>query len=287
MDALWEAVEDRPLTAAQRERVIRLLADRARGVGAHETYFERPEDKPEILCGLLGLDAEKRVVTLFTNVTWDSATLHHDVGFSSMLDWIEHAIRLAAEHRELLLLIRIHPGEGRWGTREEVRGTITAALDAVPPNVRFISADEPVSSFALLELSDAVLTYTTTMGLEAAARGKAVAVAGDTHYRGRGFTVDLDGPEDMARFMAADPAPVPAGQAELALRYAHAFFFRAMIPFPVVQADAGRVNAVPRSEQEIVPGADPYLDWICGRILDGESFGLPDALVDGMIGLSA
>ena len=36
-----------------------------------------------------------------------------------------------------------------------------------------------------------MLCYTTTVGLEAAVRGIPVAVAGETHYRGRGFTSDI------------------------------------------------------------------------------------------------
>jgi hypothetical protein len=280
MDELWNSVEDRPLSAVQREDVARLLADRARGVGAHEAYFDAPEEQLDALRERLGLTHGKRIVTLFTNVTWDSATIGHDIGFSSMFDWVERSVQLAGHRSDLVLVVRIHPAEGRWGTREEVQATVTAAIGEVPPNVRFVPAGEPVSSYALLELSDSVLTYTTTVGLEAAARGKRVAVAGDTHYRGRGFTVDLAGPDDLSQFLAGDPDPITRAQTELALRYAHAFFFRAMIPFPVVRANGGQVMSVPTAAHQITPGADPYLDWICARILDGESFALPDGLVD-------
>jgi Capsule polysaccharide biosynthesis protein len=280
MDGLWATVEDRPLSGAQREDVARLLADRARGVGAHESYFDAPEEQLDVLRERLALTPGKRVVTLFTNVTWDSATIGHDVGFSSMFDWVERAVALAAHHSDLVLLVRIHPAEGRWGTREEVQATITAAIGEIPANVRFVPALEPVSSYALLDLSDTVLTYTTTVGLEAAARGKRVGVAGDTHYRGRGFTVDLAGPDDLSEFLASDPDPITDAQTELALRYAHAFFFRAMIPFPVVSVEGGQVKRVPLVPSLIAPGADPYLEWVCARILDGESFALPDSLVD-------
>jgi Capsule polysaccharide biosynthesis protein len=280
MDALWSTVEKRPLPDAQREHVMGLLADRARGVGAHESYFDAPEKQSDVLRERLGLTAGKRVVTLFTNVTWDSATIGHDVGFSSMFDWVQWAVELAGRRSDLMLLVRIHPAEGRWGTREEVQATITAAIGEVPANVRFIPAREALSSYALLDLSDAVLTYTTTVGLEAAARGKRVAVAGDTHYRGRGFTVDLAGPNDLTQFLAEDRGPITDAQTELALRYAHAFFFRAMIPFPVVRAEGGQVERVPTAAHLVAPGADPYLDWICARVLDGESFALPDSLID-------
>jgi ubiquinone/menaquinone biosynthesis C-methylase UbiE len=194
-----------------------------------------------------------------------------------MFDWIERAVRVASS-QELVLAVRIHPAEGRWGTREGVQDVLASRLGSVPENIRFISTEHALSSYALLDISDLTLTYTTTVGLEAAARGKRVAVAGETHYRGRGFTTDLAGPEDLARVMTQEPAPPSAEQVELAIRYAHMFFLRVMIPFPPIECENGKVRRFPRAAAELAPGADPYLDWICERILDGGHFGLPDEL---------
>jgi hypothetical protein len=277
VNKLWAAVKNRPLSTRQRAEAIDLLEDRARGVGAHESYYERPERDPEELRRRLGLSGRERLVSLFTNVTWDSATIGHDVGFASMFDWVEHAVRLA-EGRDLALVVRIHPAEGRWGTREAVQEVVVSRLGQIPANVRFVSAKDALSSYALLEISDLLLTYTTTVGLEAAARGKRVAVAGDTHYRGRGFTIDLSGPGELARALDLTPARLPAKSAELAMRYAHMFFFRAMIPFPLIEVQDGKVKRFPRQAAALAPGADPHLDWICERILDGGEFGLPDEL---------
>jgi hypothetical protein len=277
VDPLWEAVKDTPLDDEQRTEVMGLLEDRVRGVGTHESYFEHTEDDRDALRRHLGLDGGERVISLFTNVTWDTATLGHDIGFASMLDWVEQAVRIAGG-ADLALVVRIHPAEGRWGSRDDVQGFVRSQLGAIPPNVRFVSAGEALSSYAILEMADLVLTYTTTVGLEAAVRGKHVAVAGDMHYRGRGFTTDLSGPDDLARVMTGESAPRSAETAELALRYAHMFFFRAMIPFPAMRARDGKVVRIPRTAAELATGADPHLDWICERIIDGAHFGLPDEL---------
>jgi hypothetical protein len=277
VDRLWESVRDRPLDSRQRSQAIALLEDRARGVGAHESYYDRPEEDPEELRRRLGLEGRERLVSLFTNVTWDSATIGHDVGFTSMFDWVERAVRLA-EDRDFVLVVRAHPAEGRWGTREAVQETVVSRLGEIPANVRFVSAQEALSSYALLDISDLLLTYTTTVGLEAAARGKQVAVSGDTHYRGRGFTIDVSGPEDLERVLGRAPGRLSTASTELAIRYAHMFFFRAMIPFPAIAVRDGQVKRFPRGALALAPGADPYLDWICERILDGADFGLPDRL---------
>lgn len=281
VDQIWKQVKDRALSDRQRADVVELLGDRARGVGAHESYYDRPEDDPGELRRRLGLTGRERLVSLFTNVTWDSATIGHDLGFGSMFDWVEHAVHLAAGE-DLVLVVRIHPAEGRWGTREGVQEVIAARLGEIPDNVRFVAARDALSSYALIDMSQLLLTYTTTVGLEAAARGIPVAVAGDTHYRGRGFTTDVAGPDDLARVLALEHARLSAESVELAVRYAHMFFFRAMIPFPQLEAEDGKVKRLPRTAPEIAPGADRYLDWICARILDGGHFGLPDALAGAL-----
>jgi hypothetical protein len=114
--------------------------------------------------------------------------------------------------------------------------------------------------------------------LEAAVRGKLVGVAGETHSRGRGFTIDISAPQELERALAHEAGPLSAERVELAIRYAHMFFYRAMIPFPLIDASDGRVQRFPQHAAEIAPGADPHLDWICERILDGAHFGLPDEL---------
>jgi hypothetical protein len=277
-DSLWGEARGQSLTPGQHASALALLDGRAHGVGAHESYFDRPEDDLLTLRRSLGIGSGRRVVTLFTNVSWDSATFGRDIGFPSMLDWIFDAVRTAGEQDDVTLVVRVHPGEHRWRTREQVDVEVLETLGSLPDNVRIVPAIEPVSSYALLDLSDLVLTYTTTLGLEAAARGKTVAVAGDTHYRGRGFTVDLEGPSDLAAVLADSPAPPDEQRIELALRYAFMFFFRAMVPFPAIDTRGPWITRVPRTEGDLCPGADPYLDWICDRILDGADFGLPNDL---------
>ena len=51
--------------------------------------------------------------------------------------------------------------------------------------------------YELMESADFGLVYTSTTGLEMALRGKPVIVAGQTHYRDRGFTVDVSNREEF------------------------------------------------------------------------------------------
>jgi hypothetical protein len=276
-DAAWREYAERPLTGAQRRAIEELLTGRQSGEGAHERYFEAAvEDRAE-LRRALGLAPDERIVSLFTNLSWDSATLFHDVAYRSMMDWIEDAIRAVREREGMTLVVRVHPSEAKWGTREHAEAEMSARLGSGIERVRFVAADEPLSSYTLMDESDLVLAYTSTIGLEAATRGVPVAVAGDTHYRGRGFTHDLQDGQGLREALARPPGRLDAPTVELAWRYAFTFFFRCMVPFPSVGVEGHEVVSLPGPDR-IAPGADPYLDWICDRILDGRSFVLPDEL---------
>jgi hypothetical protein len=81
------------------------------------------------------------------------------------------------------------------------------------------------------------LVYTTTVGLEMALQGLPVIVAGQTHYRNRGFTID---PDSWVRYykligsVLENPEEYRLShkQVELAWRYAYCFFFKFPRPFP-------------------------------------------------------
>ena len=71
-----------------------------------------------------------------------------------------------------------------------------------------------------------------------------------------------------------------ADQVELARRYAHAYFFRSDDTDPEgAPSDELLVCRGSRARLDLQPGADPYLDLICDRILDGEPLHTPRDLV--------
>ena len=136
--------------------------------------------------------------------------------------------------------------------------------------MRVIPADDPTSSYPLMAASDAVLVFTSTTGLEAAVRGTPVIVAGRTHYRGRGFTVDVSSPEEFeARLdqVLADPDRLRP-DAELAARYAYLFFFRDPLASPGVEEHVlGLARLTIDDAADLAPGADPAIDEICDLVL--------------------
>jgi hypothetical protein len=278
MDALAEDQRLRPLSTEEAEALEALLHARVSGVGAHERYFETPLDHGgEAVRTALQIRPRARVISAFTNLAWDTALFGHDIAYESQVEWLARAAEAITMRDDAVLVIRVHPAESRWGTAKPLEAELADRVGKLPGNVLLVRPEDALSSYGLLGISDLVLCYTTTVGLEAAVRGIPVAVAGTTHYRGRGFTIDVESHADLETAIAELPTMSPE-QVELARRYAFAFFFRLMIPFRHVRDINGRLAEVTVSAEDILPSRDPYLDFICERILDGGDFFLPPAL---------
>jgi hypothetical protein len=271
----WQALRDRPLTAEQLGLIRAYMDGRFAGQGTFAGLYDSPLS--ERLREELDVAGYDRVATLFTNIAWDTATLGRDVGFSSMQSCVVEAVEAAREHPRTALVVRVHPYEHAWGSAEPLEELLAEAFPELPPNVRIVGHDRSINSYALMDASDVVLTYTSTTGLEAALRGRPVAVCGAAHYRGKGFTIDVAGPDDLRRQLAGTKAFEP--QVELAWRYAFMFCFQMCIPVRAVTEPTPDVlGPLPTRAAELAPGRDPYLDFICERTLHGGSFVLPAEL---------
>ncbi len=237
-DALWQARGKMPLTEAERAAIEALETARqgARPFGKSERRWQDvPSQGADSLRAALGLD-DRPLALLATNVLGDSLTLGRNLFAASMAAWIARTVRWFATHPETQLVVRIHPGE-RLTHGPSMADVIAEALPELPPNIHVIGPLEKVNTYDLMALADLGLVYTTTTGLEMAMRGIPVIAAGQTHYRGRGFTSDPTSWDAyfsmLARILAAPTAyRLTQAQVDLAWRYAYRFFFEYPRPFP-------------------------------------------------------
>ena len=95
-------------------------------------------------------------------------------------------------------------------------------------------------------------------------------MAGETHYRDKGFTIDVTNPEEF--HAALDKALADPGSAHTdtsaAREYAHFFFFRAPIPAPGVREPLPGLARIDISDlRELDPGVNHAVDRICDEII--------------------
>ena len=122
------------------------------------------------------------------NVEWDTAALGRHVHFESTADWLISTVSAVLDQDAGPVVVRQHPSERRPLQRSKL--DVAALLRrrfGEDPRCQFIAADDPVSSYDLLRAARLVLPFVSTIGIEAAAMGKPVLIAGACYYADLGF----------------------------------------------------------------------------------------------------
>ena len=184
----------------------------------------------------LGLD-DRPVVLLAANVLGDSLTLGRNIFAESMSEWITKTVQCFARRNDVQLVVRIHPGEKIVPQAKSMGTVVREALPEIPDHIHLIGALDNVNTYDLIEIANLGLAYTTTVGVETAMNGIPVISCGQTHYRGRGFTID---PNTWAEYFSAlekvlSDLPghrLTEEQTAKAWNYAYRFFFEYPRPFP-------------------------------------------------------
>ena len=130
------------------------------------------------------VDQFEQVVTVFTNVIFDTSQVHANSVFSTMFEWLELVLKIIKNHPETLFVIRAHPDELRAGkqSRESVPMWVVENGVNRLRNVIFIAPNQYLSSYELIQRSQIVLVYNSSVGLEASLMGKIVICGGKARY---------------------------------------------------------------------------------------------------------
>ena len=184
----------------------------------------------------LGLD-ERPVVLLAANVLGDSLTLGRNIFAESMSEWITKTAQYFAKRTDVQLVVRIHPGEKIVPQAKSMGTVVREALPEIPSHIHVIGALDNINTYDLIEMANLGLAYTTTVGVETAMNGIPVISCGDTHYRGRGFTMDPNSWDEYFSTLGTVLSDLPAHrlteeQTAKAWNYAYRFFFEYPRPFP-------------------------------------------------------
>lgn len=295
-EGTWESARDVPLTTEESEAINQYLGARRSGANVLDNFWRARVDDVDRIRADLRLDCTRPLVVMFCNILWDSAVLGRDIAFASMGEWVRGGIRWAASHPEVDLVVRIHPAEVRLRnhpTRERMAEYIASRVPVLPSNVRVVPSADPTSSYVLMDIAAFGMVYTSTVGLELAARGVPVVVAADTHYRGRGFTIDASTREeywaDADHLLRSPPDAVERARIrELARRYAALFFFRFHNVLDAVTEDGrSRPRIRVASAEELDIGHDAALDRLVGGILAGTSVVAPAGSVTPFVPASS
>jgi len=234
----WRKLSEEPLSDEEESFIQYYFSRTAKGSFGRHQYYSAPITEKKKLMEDLGLCPDKKLTVLLTNLTWDTSALNKDVGFKSMFHWISSTIERYYDDPNHQIVVRTHPAEGHAAAYARGCESISQLLEKrfpdLPSHIKVISGQQEHSSHALAELADHIAVYTTTVAIEMAVRGRGVMVVGLSHYRGKGFTTDIESPEQYFEILdQSKPLPnVSEDQIRLAKKYAHYFIVRTEVYIP-------------------------------------------------------
>jgi len=253
MKDVWESWSHQDLSIEEEQKLAQYIDDRQRGLRVSDDYWKQVTD------GKIQRSRTGRRAVLFTNLVWDSAVLGQDLAFNSIVDWVVAAIEEFRTRPNDELIIRIHPAETKLSgreSRESIEDAVRKRVENLPENLIIIPSSDSTSSYDLMFEADFGLVYSSTTGLEMVLAGKPVVVAAQTHYRNKGFTIDIDSRNDFSEAiekLCQDPLAFTPNQ-KLVRRYAYLFFFRA--PF----ANVGVTEPIRGLVSLVVKGPQTFLN---------------------------
>lgn len=278
----WELLKSAPLPDAAREAVRRELFDGyASGAWFSEvgTQFRTSIMEKDAVTRALGLDPEKKTAVLFAHMFWDATLFYGKDVFRDYKEWFVETVRAACRNTALNWLIKVHPAnlvklnrDGYQGELAEL-AAIREEIGELPPHVRLMPPDTPVSTYSLFSVMDYCLTVRGTVGIEAAVFGVPVLTCGTGRYDRLGFTVDASGREEyLERLGRLQELPRPSeAQTELAWKYAFGVFVLRLFHFSNLRilhardaAASMRAELLPRTPQDLEAAQDlrAFADWV-------------------------
>lgn len=278
----WGEVEAAELSTEQNARLDKFFDDRYQKQISFD--MKRPKTYTHDVSEIREKYAPdtKPVWAILAHINWDSVSDYAPMAYPSFDDWMLDTIAQVIEVPEVQWLIKIHPVEAWDNPASGVQRLIERHFPSLPDHVRVIPAEEDISPTNLFQLIDGGVTVYGTGGLELALMGKPVILAGEAHYGGLGFTHEGQTPDtyrDLLR-RAASLSPLTGNERSAVRKYAYSHFVQRQVPLEIVHDPRNAWWALQHEKRELlVPGNDPFVEFICDRLIDGHDFNMDESLV--------
>jgi hypothetical protein len=210
--------------AAIDKKMQRLWAETEKQT-AHEAakrfFISRRNGDP----GILGLDsdrirkrimpdgfdpAKKNIVICNSSITEFAAIRGFDRPFGAYdtePDAVKRIGESLASRPDIHVYLRMHPPLFKGESNAQIKALL--ALDGAYPNLTVIHPESAVDTYSLMDASNIVVVFHSTVGAEACFIGKPVVVLGYAAYRSLGCVYTPKTHEEIIALLASDLEPLP------------------------------------------------------------------------------
>ncbi len=267
----WEVVKEIPLNSEKLSKIDAYLESRISHKNDVLVYNFGELESKEKTFERFNLNPNKLTFALFTNVLWDAASAQREIVFENPVVWVIETIEWFITHPEKQLIIKIHPAEVVVGTRQPFIEIIRQNFNILPENIRIIEPHQKVNSWSIYGVTDIGLVHTTTVGMELPLLGTPCAVVSSTHYRNKGFTIDITKKEDyfdLLKSFTKHSNQLTSKQIEYAKRYSYLLFERYQIPFDFFEESESLKTTSLKVDKIEEAFNDPHFNLIVDGIIN-------------------
>lgn len=285
-DSVWESkISQKELSMEEEIALNRFFENRYKNnlcsdMRDFNTYlFDKEND---VFKKFQGIENGKPIWAIMCHINWDNVFDYTESIYSNFNEWIVETIKVIIHITDVVWLIKIHPAEKYDNPETGIQKLIESQFSLLPNHIKLVAPDCNINPLNFYEMISGIITVCGTAGLEVANFGKPVVLAGKAHYSGKGFTYDVDNPETYKEILRkASSLPFLSDeQVKLARLYSYYYFLRRQIPIPLFKEKNSKLFKFQIDQINfMLPGFDPFYDFICDEILYGGDFIMSDDLV--------
>jgi len=176
-------------------------------------------------------ETTRKKVVIFNSSEDEFASLSrewkNDV-YVNQLDGLKRICSEITDADNIQIFLRVHPNLKNVKNKDK---ELLYALKA--PYLTLIPAESLVSSYLLMEGADCVLTFGSTMGIEATYWGKVSILAGKSFYKGLGSAYEPSSHEELMSLLRSNPPALDKTGAKMYGNY----FLESGIPYKYYKAE--------------------------------------------------
>ena len=197
--------EKSPLSDAEKHTLgEQFFIERKQGIEQSWYSFTKHQEKdrlPE------NWDPKKNNVVIFNSSEDEFASIGGNWRryiFSSQTQGIQEITEKFVNNDSAHFYLRVHPNLTKVKNPDLER-----LLSLAAPNLSIVYPDSKVSTYAMIEMADKVITFGSTVGIEATFWGRPSILLGSCFYRDLGVTYNPETEDELFELIAKDLAPKP------------------------------------------------------------------------------
>jgi hypothetical protein len=194
----WPRISESKLSEQKLNKVNKYFDEQKIGSNQKWSFLDKINliDEDKIL-KKLALNKNKPIVSIFPPIAWDSTGCSHKLEEFDFFQVINFIVNKCKEFKNVQFVVRSHPAEQNvpeyLRSSRSIVDTIVKVNLKIPENVFLLQGNSEISSHSLCAISNEVIFFSSTLGLEILNTKRRINCIGvQAYYSQKGLSNDIE-----------------------------------------------------------------------------------------------